>query len=173
MLALFLDIILVKNLNFPVVLRLISGTLVRRSCFVIDFARTSCQGRSQELFKSKDDFKIFVFSAWDGVCIFKQNDFKLESLDLDKEPKKPWSRNMRPLAAVRLETWDSGSDGHYLIIVTSHFRAVIVGAKMIVRSAVLTRLSLKMYLWQFTQNCTNLPNAPFWSDLGPYLRSPG
>ena len=29
---------------------------------------------------------------------------------------------------------------------------------------------LKIYLiWQFTQNCYNLPNAPFWSDLGPRL----
>ena len=40
--VLFLDIILVKNYNFPVVLRLISGTVVRNGsqtlrCFVIDF----------------------------------------------------------------------------------------------------------------------------------------
>ena len=69
MLALFLDIILVKNLNFPVVLRLISGTLVRRSCFVIDFARTSCQGRSQELFKSKDDLKS-LFSLPEMVSVY-------------------------------------------------------------------------------------------------------
>ena len=75
--VLFLDIILVKNYNFPVVLRLISGTAVRISsqtlpCFCdwfLDFARISCQSAANNslilkhaIYKSEPDI-IFVVTA--------------------------------------------------------------------------------------------------------------
>ena len=63
---------------------------------------------------------------------------------------------MRQLAAVRLGRLETVA--LLVIIVTFHFRTVIVGAKMIVRSQVLTRLSRNIFnmtiytkLLQFTK----------------------
>ena len=51
---------------------------------------------------------------------------------------------MRQLAAVRLGRLETVA--LLVIIVTFHFRTVIVGAKMIVRSQVLTRLSRNIFI---------------------------
>ena len=143
--VLFLYKIPVKNLNFPVVLRLITGTAVRNSSqtllfFVIDFARISCRCKSQQC-----------------QC-------------LDPETCPSTYRSAAMFETVAMSWWS-------LLSSLRHFRLPETDYcwrqdDCAVWSWVLTRLLLargrKMSLWQFTQNCYNLPNAPFWSGLGAY-----